>query len=102
MQEPHEARRRIDPVWELNDSMLSEIANLVDQKLGKATAAGLDEAKMFLNALFAEAQIRLHGLLTTREPASWILEAYKQLELWTAITHSELTGDDGFKAPIEL
>lgn len=63
----------------------------------------LETVKSFYNSCYEKLKKRLEDELNKSHPAAWILEAYKQLELWTAIHHGvareQISGNKDF-API--
>jgi hypothetical protein len=73
-----------EPVFHIDEQVLISIASAVAAAEGLKKAESADPKKL-LNRLFSEAINCLHNALHERDPASWILEAYKQLQMWTFV-----------------
>lgn len=89
-----------EPVFDIDDGTLAQIVCATGHK--GQSAAGPDDTKRLLNLLFSEALKTLHNLLRTKDPASWILEAYKQVLMWTMVYRSNLIKDASYVAPREF
>ncbi|NVZ28474.1 hypothetical protein HX881_23220 [Pseudomonas gingeri] len=90
-----------EPVAQINSAVISEIAKLVKFRL-QQDAPTEEQTKTILNLAYEIAIAKLHKLLNSRHPASWILEAYKQTFMWTAVYKQELTPWEDFESPKEL
>lgn len=69
-----------EPVSELNIETLASISKEIISKTVKD-----EDSKNLLNRVFEVSQRRLNENLKLGNPASWLLEAYKQTFLWTAV-----------------
>lgn len=84
------------PVTAIDEKYLIEITKrLRESYMG-------NDAKVILKWAYDQALTRLHDLLNSRNPASWILEAYKQTFMWTMVFREELMPGQHFEAPKEL
>lgn len=90
-----------EPVAQINSAVISEITELVKARLEQNKNIE-DQTKTILNSAYETAIAKLHKLLDSRHPASWILEAYKQIFMWTAVYKQELTPWENFESPKEL
>jgi Holliday junction resolvase-like predicted endonuclease len=90
-----------EPVAQINSAVISEISNLVKARLQQDVPTD-EQTKTILNLAYEMAIAKLHKLLDSRHPASWILEAYKQTFMWTAVYKQELTPWENFESPKEL
>lgn len=78
------------PVFQLDNQVFVHIAR------ASVAAAGFDkatseDAKLLLNQLFTNAIAYLHEILEDCDPASWILEAYKQVQMWTFVYRGDMS-----------
>lgn len=85
-----------EPVMELDDECLAEITKSV-----REAAAGMS-TKDILRLAYDLALGRLHRLIDSKNSASWVLEAYKQMFMWTVVLRKELLPNQYFEAPKEL
>lgn len=85
-----------EPVMNFDLICLGEITESIKEK-----ATG-KEAKEILRLAYDLALIRLHCLLDSRNSASWVLEAYKQAFMWTAVLRNKHLPSQYFEAPKEL
>ncbi|MEJ3595368.1 hypothetical protein [Pseudomonas bubulae] len=85
-----------EPVMGINLECLGEITESIrENSVGR-------EAKEILRLAYDLALIRLHRLVDSRNSASWVLEAYKQTFMWTAVLRKEHLPNQYFEAPKEL
>lgn len=89
-----------EPVAELNIAVLGEIVNAVNRQV--AGGSELQDSKFLLNSAYKIALERLHKILGSRNSASWLLEAYKQLFMWTAVYRKGLMPWQHFDASESL
>jgi hypothetical protein len=85
MFDPDDLPEQPDPVEDLDSEALASIISDCLDGRERKTVTGLDAVKSFYNEVYSLAEARLRAILLSREMASWILEAYKQLELWTYV-----------------
>ncbi|WP_282874357.1 hypothetical protein [Pseudomonas peli] len=85
-----------EPVMAINIECLAEITDSIRNMVKGG------EAKDILNLAYELALARLHSLVDSRNSASWILEAYKQTLMWTAVLRKEHLPNQYFEAPKEL
>jgi hypothetical protein len=85
-----------EPVVAIDYECLAEITETVRKK-----AVGR-EAKEILRLAYDLALIELHRLVDSRNTAGWVLEAYKQTLMWTAVLRNETLVNQHFEAPKSL
>jgi Holliday junction resolvase-like predicted endonuclease len=85
-----------EPVAELHVAVLDEIVTVVRKQFRGDTDSV--SPKDVLNAAYNIALEQLHKILDSRNSASWMLEAYKQMFMWTAVYRKELTPWQHFDA----
>lgn len=85
-----------EPVMDIDAEYLADIT----ESIRKMANGG--EAKEVLKLAYDLALARLHKLMDSRNSASWILEAYKQIFMWTMVLRKEHLPNQYFEAPKEL
>lgn len=90
-----------EPIFDINIGLIADLVKRARQSASESTCPRL-QLKPYLNALFSAARDLLHHQLSTKNSASWILEAYKQLQMWTFVFRSDMGGKQSFTAPPEF
>lgn len=88
------------PYQKINFSIFSKVIyNAWPEKVFNRLL-NIENVKSFYNASYKDFEKQLHSELNKYHPASWILEAYKQIELWTVIYYEIKT--DQISGSIQL